>query len=66
MSKDEQRNKLVEDRLVVEHTRERLAAARARGGAELHMSLDEIDVLVRYSSAAITGYMRLLDKGKDG
>jgi hypothetical protein len=60
------RNKLVDARLVVEHTRERLAAARARGGVELHMSLDDIDVLVRYSSAAITGYMRgLANKGAD-
>jgi hypothetical protein len=64
---DDRRNKLVDARLTVEHTRERLAAAKAKGGVELHMSLEDVDVLVRYASAAITGYMRGLEKaGPEG
>lgn len=61
-SAEERRNKLVEARLTVEHTRERLAAAKARGGVELHVSLEDVDVLVRFASAAITAYMRGLEK----
>jgi len=59
------RNKLVEARLAVEHTRERLARARRcrRGSCEAQR-LRELAQL-RYSSAAITGYMRGLANAKE-
>lgn len=65
-SAEVRRNKLVNARRTAERTRARLAAAKAKGGVELHMSLEDVDVLVRYASAAITGYMRGLDKEHPG
>jgi ATP-dependent exoDNAse (exonuclease V) beta subunit len=57
---DEQKKGLDEASATIERIRARMAEARGRNRVELHVSLDDIAVLVQFADAAAKAYAKVL------
>jgi hypothetical protein len=60
MTLDEQQQGLDEAHATIKRMRDRMAAARKRGGVELHVSLDEVATLVQFANVAVVAYKKKL------